>query len=103
MMVINNMRLIHPGEILREEFVIPLQLSLDTLAADLHVPPSYLTELIAEKNSITADIALRFARYFGTTAQFWINLQTSYDLKLAEKNVGEEIKREVLPFRETIV
>ena len=79
----NTARPIHPGEILREEFLAPPKLSVRTLSIALQVPASYINEVVREKRNITADIAQRLARYFDTTPQFWINLQASYDSKLA--------------------
>ena len=89
------MRAIHPGEILREEFLAPLGLSAHALALELKVPAPRINDIVRERRAITPDTALRLSRYFGTTAQFWLNLQTSYDLKIAEKNLGTKIKYEV--------
>jgi len=91
----NKMRAIHPGEILREEFLAPLGLSAHALALELKVPAPRINDIVRERRAITPDTALRLSRYFGTTAQFWLNLQTSYDLKIAEKNLGTKIKYEV--------
>lgn len=96
-MVMNKMRPIHPGEVLREEFLVPLNMSANALAIELHVPAPRVNEVVREKRAISPDTALRLARYFGTTAQFWINLQSSYDLKLAEKESGKKIAQEVRP------
>ena len=84
MTVKNGMRPIHPGEILREEFMIPLGLSANALAIALRVPAPRINDIVRERRAISADTALRLARYFGTTAQFWLNLQSTYDLKQAE-------------------
>lgn len=92
----NNMRLIHPGEILREEMEI-MQLSARQLAAALHVPANRITSILNEQRAITADTALRLGRYFGTTPEFWMNLQTSYELRCAQLQHGEAICREVQP------
>jgi len=81
-MVKNGMRPVHPGEVLREEYLIPAGISVNALSMALRVPASRLHEIIKERRSITADTALRLARYFGTDAQSWMNLQTNYDLKL---------------------
>ena len=89
------MRPIHPGEILREEFLIPLGLSAHALAMELKVPAPRINDIVRERRAITPDTALRLARYLGTTAQFWLNLQTSYDLKITEKAMGSKIKYEV--------
>ncbi len=95
-MTINNkMRPIHPGEILREEFLVPLALSAHALAMELKVPAPRINDIVRERRAITPDTALRLARYFGTTAQFWLNLQTSYDLKITEKVMGSKIKSEI--------
>jgi addiction module HigA family antidote len=91
----NKMRPIHPGEILREEFLEELGLSAHALANELKVPPPRINDIVREKRSITPDTALRLARYFGTTPQFWLNLQSNYDLKLAELEIGAVIEREV--------
>jgi addiction module HigA family antidote len=91
----NRMRPIHPGEILREEFLVPLGMSAHALALELKVPAPRINDIVRERRSITPDTALRLARYFGTTPQFWLNLQTSYDLKIAEREMGSKIEREV--------
>ena len=91
----NKMRPIHPGEILREEFLVPLGMSAHALAMELKVPAPRINDIVRERRSITPDTALRLARYFGTTPQFWMNLQTSYDLKVAEREMGTKIEREV--------
>ena len=89
------MRPIHPGEILREEFLAPLEMSAHALSMELKIPAPRINDIVRERRAITPDTALRLSRYFGTTAQFWLNLQTSYDLKIAEKAVGSKIKYEV--------
>lgn len=86
---------ISPGEILQEEFMKPLKLSQNQLARDLDVPPGRISELVRNKRAITADTALRLARYFGTTPELWLGLQTEYDLRCVQREVGEEIKRRV--------
>ena len=95
MTIKNKMRPIHPGEILREEFLVPLALSAHALAMELKVPAPRINDIVRERRAITPDTALRLARYLGTTAQFWLNLQTSYDLKITEKAIGSKIKSEV--------
>ena len=80
MTAVNNMRAIHPGEILREEYLVPIELSVNALAMDLHVPATRMHEIVKERRGITPDTALRLARYFGGDAQSWLNLQTRYDL-----------------------
>jgi len=79
---INKMRPIHPGEILREEFLLPLGMTAHALALELKVPAPRINDIVRERRAITPDTALRLARYFGNTPQFWMNLQSSYDLKL---------------------
>lgn len=91
----NKMRPIHPGEILREEFLVPLGMSAHALALELRVPAPRINDIVRERRAITPDTALRLARYFGTTPQFWMNLQISYDLKFAEKKNGLKIATEV--------
>ena len=93
----NKMRPIHPGEILREEFLEPLGLSANALAVALRVPAPRINDLVRERRGVTPDTALRLARYFGTTPQFWLNLQASYDLKIALRDTGSRIEREVTP------
>jgi addiction module HigA family antidote len=91
----NKMRPIHPGEVLREEFLIPLGMSAHALAMELKVPAPRINDIVRERRAITPDTALRLSRYFGTTPQFWMNLQTSYDLKFAEIKTGSKIATEV--------
>jgi addiction module HigA family antidote len=74
----------HPGEVLREEYLEPLGLSARALAEAIGVPPNRLTEIVAERRAVTADTAIRLARYFGTDARFWLNLQMAHDLSKAE-------------------
>ncbi|BAE49464.1 HigA family addiction module antitoxin [Paramagnetospirillum magneticum] len=87
----------HPGEILREEFMAPLGLSANALATALRVPATRIGEIIKEHRSITADTALRLARYFGTTPQFWLNLQSAHDLSKVEAEAGDKIAHDVTP------
>lgn len=91
----NKMRPVHPGEVLREEFLVPLKMSAHKLALELRVPAPRISEIVHQRRAVSPDTALRLARYFGTTPQFWINLQASYDLKIAQRNLGELIEREV--------
>ncbi len=95
----NKMRAIHPGEILREEYLAPLGMSAHALAMALRVPSPRINDIVLERRAVTPDTALRLARYFGTTAQFWSNLQSSYDLKIAEKENGGKIDKEVQPLQ----
>ena len=100
-MVKNGIRPIHPGEILSEEYMVPLRLSANALAHALGVTPARINDIVRERRGITADTALRLARYFGTDAQSWINLQAAYDLRVAELAVGKTIERVVKPRRAT--
>ncbi|MDX2298644.1 MAG: HigA family addiction module antitoxin [Xanthomonadaceae bacterium] len=84
---------IHPGEILREEFMRPLGLSSNALAKALGVTPARVNEIVRERRSISADTALRLARYFGTDAQSWLNLQQRYEIELARDALGAELNR----------
>jgi addiction module HigA family antidote len=88
---------VHPGEILREDLMAPLGLSINGLARDLRVPVTRMSEIVNGRRSITADTALRLARYFSTTAEFWVNLQSAYDLDVATRASAEQIKRDVHP------
>ena len=93
------MRPIHPGEILKDE-LDGLMISASAFAKQLSVPVNRITSIINGKRSITADTALRLSRFFGTSAEFWLNLQTSYDLKIAMKGDGKKIMKEVHPHSE---
>jgi antitoxin HigA-1 len=86
---------IHPGQILTEEFMKPLAVSINRLSRDLHVPPNRIHAIVRGTRSITADTALRLGRYFGVTPETWLNLQTDYDLRVARRNSGEEIAKTV--------
>lgn len=88
---------IHPGEILRADFLEPLQLSMNRLALDLHVPVTRIAEIVHGRRAMTPDTALRLARYFNTSARFWLNLQSAYDLEIAEDELARTIQREVRP------
>src|SRR2546421_5001510 len=90
---------IHPGEILREDFMKPLGISMNKLALDLHVPVTRIAEIVHERRGITPDTALRLSRYFQTSARFWLNLQSAYDLEVAEDELARDIEREVQPSR----
>lgn len=87
--------LVHPGEVLREEFLVPLNLSVNRLAGELKVPAQRINEVVRERRAITADTALRLSRFFGTTPEFWMNLQTFYDLRKATNEHGAAIRRDV--------
>lgn len=97
MTIKNGMRPIHPGEILREDYLMPLSMSAHALSVALHVPASRINDIVRERRGITADTAMRLARYFGGDAQSWLNLQTVYDLKMAERELEAKISREVTP------
>lgn len=97
----NKMRPVHPGEVLREEYLDPLGMSSRSLAAALGVPANRVTSIVNESRSVSADTALRLARYFGTSAEFWLNLQMMFDLRSAEIASGAEIKRTVKPRRKS--
>ena len=92
---------ITPGEILRDEFMVEYDLSQNRLALGLNVPASIVNRVVNNKLRITAGMALRLARYFGTTAQFWMNLQTSYDLRVAEREKWAHVRDTVSPVRKT--
>jgi len=87
----------HPGDTLREDFLKPLGMSVNRLALELRVPGTRLNEIVHRRRGVTADTALRLARYFNTTAKFWLNLQTSYDLATASEASAREIERSVHP------
>jgi addiction module HigA family antidote len=87
---------IHPGEVLLHDFLEPLGLSQYRLAHDISVPPRRINEIVHGTRSVTADTALRLARYFGTTDQFWLNLQTRYDLEIERDRLGDRLKKEVV-------
>lgn len=97
MIPINGLRPVHPGEILREDFLTPLGMSVNALAQALRVPATRLHEIVKERRAITPDTALRLARYFGGDAQSWLNLQACFDLKTAELRLREVIDHEVEP------
>ncbi|MDP1644081.1 MAG: HigA family addiction module antitoxin [Thiobacillus sp.] len=97
MTVTNEMRPISPGEILREEFIIPLGLSANALAIALRVPAPRINDIARGRRAITADTALRLARYFDTSAEFWLGLQSDYDMKLALAEHGARINQDVVP------
>jgi len=88
---------IHPGEILHADFMEPLGLSMNRLALDLRVPVTRISEIVHQRRGITPDTALRLARYFNTSAGFWLNLQTAYDLEVAQDKLSRLIEREVRP------
>ena len=93
----NGMRPIHPGEILREEFLAPLGMTPHALSQAIRVPATRVNDIVNGKRGVTADTALRLARYFGNSAEFWLSLQAAHDLRAAERQAASRIKREVLP------
>lgn len=93
----NGMRPIHPGEILREDFLKPLGMSANALARALNVPAPRINDIVRERRGVSADTALRLARYFGGDARSWLNLQTAYDLRSAEITSAKRIAREISP------
>ncbi|MGD0011933.1 MAG: HigA family addiction module antitoxin [Terriglobia bacterium] len=93
---------VHPGEILREEFMKPLGLSMNKLALDLRVPVTRIAEIVHQRRAITADTALRLGRYFKTTPVFWMNLQVRYDLEVAEDEQAGKIARDVQPLEASV-
>jgi len=86
---------IHPGEVLREEFLVPMGISQNRLARGIGVPPRRINEIVLEKRAITADTAIRLASYFGTSEGFWMGLQADYDLEKTHRLYGERIEKEV--------
>ena len=93
----NGMRPVHPGEILREDYLSPLNMSANALAKTLRVPAPRINDVVLERRGVTADTAMRLARYFGGDARSWLNLQTAYDLRLAEQANAKRIEREITP------
>ncbi len=88
---------IKPGEVLREDFMDQLGISINKLSRDLSVPPNRISEIVNGKRAITADTALRLQRYFGVEAQFWLNLQTEYDLRMMKRKIWSDIERRIIP------
>jgi len=93
----NGMRPVHPGEVLREDFIKPLGLSANALAKALNVPAPRINDIVRERRGVSADTAMRLARYFGGDARSWLNLQAAYDLRVAEIASGKRIAREISP------
>lgn len=94
---INRMRPVHPGEVLREDYLMPLGMSPHALAQALKVPPSRINDIVLERRGITVDTAMRLVRFFGGDVQTWMNLQTAYEIKTAEATLGVRIDQEVTP------
>lgn len=86
---------VHPGEVLLEEFLKPMGISQNKLAINMSVPARRINEIVLEKRGITADTALRLARFFGTSAEFWLGLQAQYDLDIAAERLGDRLNQEV--------
>lgn len=97
--LLNGVRPVHPGEILREEFLEPLGIAPAALARALHVSAPTVNDIVRERRGVTADMALRLGRYFDTSAQFWMNLQSEYALATTYAESGEEIENEIEPLR----
>jgi addiction module HigA family antidote len=97
MPAVSGMRPIHPGEILREEFLLPMNLTAHALAMALRLPAPRINDVVRERRGVSADTALRLARYFGTSAEFWLGLQVDFDLKAAQRAAGKTIEREIVP------
>lgn len=93
----NGMRPVHPGEVLREDYLRPRNMSANALAKALNVPAPRINDVVRERRGITADTAMRLARYFGGDARSWLNLQAAYDLRMAERANAKRIEREVTP------
>lgn len=92
-----RLRPIHPGEILREEFLVPLNMTPNILAARLRVPSARITKIVQEERPITVETAVRLARFFGTTPELWLGLQQAYDLKTLPKPLLKEVERDITP------
>jgi addiction module HigA family antidote len=90
---INAMRPIHPGEVLREEFLLPLNITPHALAMALHVPAPRINDVVRERRAVTVDTALRLAQYFGNSAEFWLGMQTDYDMAKARAGMGDALAR----------
>jgi len=97
MKIKNGMRPVHPGEVLREDFLRPAGLTANALAKALHVPAPRINDVVRERRGVSADTAMRLARYFGGDARSWLNLQAIYDLRLAEIANARKIDREIMP------
>lgn len=93
----NGMRPIHPGEIMREEYLAPLGMSVNALAGALHVPATRMNDIVRERRGISADTAMRLARYFGTSERFWLNLQVEYELRRAQIELADRVRSEIEP------
>jgi addiction module HigA family antidote len=93
---------VHPGEVLLEEFLKPMGISQNRLALNIGVPPRRINEIVLKKRGVTADTALRLAKFFGTSAEFWLGLQSQYDLDVTAEELGERLKQEVRPYANAV-
>jgi antitoxin HigA-1 len=100
--MVAKLKPVHPGEILREEFMEPLGLSMNRLALDLRVPVTRIAEIVHERRAITADTALRLGRYFGTSPEFWVNLQARHELEITRQKEQAKVEREVRPIKSAV-
>jgi addiction module HigA family antidote len=98
----NKLKPVHPGEILREEFMAPLGLSMNRVAIDLRAPVTRIADIVNGRRGVTADTALRLGRYFKNSPAFWMNLQTRYDLEIAEDKSAAEVARYVKPLEPAV-
>ncbi len=96
-MAVETLKPVHPGEVLEEEFLKPFGLSKDALAVGTLIQIGVIKKIASRKESVTADVALRLARFFGTSAQFWLGLQSDYDLDVAKIKIGKRLEKEVIP------
>lgn len=96
-MTVEMLKPIHPGEVLKEEFLKPFELTDDKLATETHIQIGRIRKITSGKENVTADIALRLARFFGTSAQFWLGLQSDYDLDIAKGKIGKRLEKEIVP------
>ena len=95
--MVKKLEPIHPGEILLEEFMKPLDISINRLAREIAVPPGRISEIVNGKRSISADTALRLGRYFSVTPDVWLGLQNEYDLRVARQEIGQELEKRIHP------
>lgn len=93
----SKLKPIHPGEVLQEEFLKPFGVTPDELARNISVDATNINGIIVGKQSVTADLALRLAKYFGTSAQFWLGLQSDYDLDVTQEMLGDKLEKEIVP------
>ncbi len=93
----NGLRPVHPGEVLREDYLKPLGMSANALSLALKVPASRINDIVLERRGVSVDTAMRLVRYFGGDVQSWMNLQTAYEVKVAQKTLARQIAREVMP------